>query len=67
MNPIEKGSVVKYKHGWMQVTACFKHHVNLGHIFHRKTVIKKVPLNEVFEDKDAWHAEWTKSESYQSM
>ena len=67
METIDKGSVVKYKDGWMEVTARFNHHVNLGHIFQSKTTIKKVPLNEVFEDRDAWHAEWSKSESYQSM
>ena len=67
MNQIEKGSVVRYKGGWMEVTARFKNHVNLGHIFHSKTTIKKVPLTEVVEDKEAWYAVWTKSESYQSM
>ena len=49
METIDKGSVVKYKDGWMEVTARFNHHVNLGHIFQSKTTIKKVPLNEVFE------------------
>ena len=67
MNPIEKGSVVLYKNGWMEVTARFNKHVNLGHIFHGKTVIKKVPLTEVVEDRDAWYEMWSKSETYQSM
>lgn len=67
MNPIQKGDVVRYKHGWMEVTACFKNHCNLGHIFHCETVIKKVPLSEVVEDKEAWYEMWSKSESYQSM
>ena len=66
-NVILKGSVVKYKGGWMEVTACFKNHVNLGHIFHGKTTIKKVPLSEVVEDRDNWYAHWSKSETYQSM
>lgn len=67
MNPIEKGSIVRYKQGWMEVTARFNHHVNLGYIFHGKTIIKKVPLNEVYEDKEAWYKEWSNSETYQSM
>lgn len=66
-NTITKGSVVKYKDGWMEVTAVFKNHVNLGHIFYGKTTIKKVPLNEVFEDRDAWYKEWEQSETYKCM
>lgn len=65
--PILKGSVVKYKNGWMEVRAVFKNHVNLGPIFHSKTTIKKVPLTEVTEDRDAWYEAWSKSETYQSM
>ena len=67
MNPITKGSVVHYKEGWMEVTAAFKTTVNLGHIFHGKTTIKKVPLNEVYEDRDAWYEAWSKTEAYQCM
>jgi hypothetical protein len=65
--PIVKGSVVKYKDGWMEVTAKFKNHVNLGHIFYGRTTIKKVPLSEVTEDKDAWYKRWSESETYKSM
>lgn len=64
---ITKGSIVKYKDGHMEVTAKFKNHVNLGPIFYGRTKIKKVPLSEVTEDRDAWYEEWTKSEAYQSM
>lgn len=64
---LRKGSVVHYKDGWMTVTAVFKNHVNLGHIFHNKTTIKKVPLNEVFEDYDAWYKMWEQSETYKCM
>lgn len=64
---IVKGSIVKYQNGWMEVTAKFKNHVNLGSIFRGKTTIKKVPLTEVTEDRDAWYEEWTKSETYRSM
>lgn len=66
-NEIVKGSVVRYKDGWMEVTAVFKNTVNLGNIFHNKTKIKKVPLNEVYEDKEAWQKEWVESEAYMSM
>jgi hypothetical protein len=65
--PVEKGSIVRYKDGWMEVKAKFKTHVNLGHIFHSKTTIKKVPLNEVYEDRGEWYENWSKSETYQSM
>ena len=64
---LTKGSVVKYKDGWMEVTAVFKNHVNLGSIFIGKTRIKKVPLAEVTPDYDAWYASWSKSETYASM
>lgn len=66
-NPIVKGSIVKYQDGWMEVTAKFKNHVNLGGIFQGKTRIKKVPLSEVKEDRDAWYEQWSKSETYQCM
>lgn len=66
-NEIHKGSVVRYKGGWMEVTACFKNHVNLGAIFYGKTRIKKVPTNEIIEDYDVWYKNWEKSESYQCM
>jgi hypothetical protein len=64
---IRKGSVVHYKDGWMEVTAKFKNHVNLGHIFYGKTRIKKVPLTEVYEDHEAWYSTWQTSEAYQCM
>jgi hypothetical protein len=65
--PITKGTVVKYKDGWMEVTARFKNHVNLGPIFYGRTKIKRVPLSEVKEDHDSWYEAWSKSEAYQSM
>jgi len=64
---LRKGSVVKYKDGWMEVTAVFKTTVNLGSIFHGKTKLKKVPRVEVTPDHDNWYASWQKSETYQSM
>ena len=65
--PIQKGSVVKYKDGYMEVTAKFKNHVNLGPIFHGKTKVKHVPLSEVSEAHDEWYEKWTQSETYKSM
>ncbi len=64
---LTKGTVVKYKTGWMEVRAVFKDHVNLGPIFYGKTTIKKVPINEVKPDREAWHDSWVKSETYMSM
>jgi hypothetical protein len=66
-NVIGKGSVVRYGDGWMEVTAAFKNHVNLGSIFYGKTRIKKVPTSEVYYDHDAWYARWSESETYKSM
>lgn len=64
---LKKGMVVRYKDGWMEVTAVFKNHVSLGPIFHGKTKIKGVPKGEVKPDHDAWYSEWAKSETYQCM
>lgn len=64
---INKGMIVKYQTGWMQVTAVFKDYVNLGRIFQGKTTIKRVPKSEVTPDGDNWRAYWEKTESYQSM
>ncbi len=64
---LRKGSVVKYKDGWMEVRAVFNTTVNLGSIFGSKTRIKGVPISEVKPDYDAWYAEWSKSEAYMCM
>jgi hypothetical protein len=66
-NELHKGSVVKYKTGWMRVRAVFKDRVNLGHVFGGKTVEKNVPISEVTPDHENWLAAWEKTESYQSM
>ena len=65
--PIVKGSVVKYKDGFVRVTAKFAKTVNLGGIFNGKIYHRKVPLTEVVEAHDEWYERWTKSETYQSM
>ena len=67
MNKITKGSIVKYKTGWMEVRAVFKNTVNLGPIFHSKTTIKSVPINEVTEDHNGWYEVWSQSETYRCM
>ena len=64
---ITKGSIVKYKNGWMEVRAVFTNTVNLGPIFQGRTTIKGVAINEVTPDYDGWHNEWTQSETYMSM
>jgi hypothetical protein len=66
---LEKGTVVHYKDGWMEVRAVFagKRTVNLGPIFHSKTKIKGVSVDEVYSDKDTWYEAWSQSESYQCM
>jgi len=64
---ITKGSVVKYKDGYVRVTAKFKNTVNLGGIFNGKLYHKGIPLSEVVEAHDEWYEGWTKSESYQCM
>lgn len=70
-NPVVKGSVVRYKGGWMVVTAAFKNHVNLGPRWGGRGkfsgIIVKIPRSEVFEDGDAQYDSWTRSESYQCM
>jgi hypothetical protein len=62
-----KGTIVKYKTGWMQVRAVFKNTVNLGPIFGSNTTAKKVSQSEVYPDHDNWQSAWSKSETYQSM
>jgi hypothetical protein len=64
---IQKGTVVRYKTGWMKVTAKFKNSVNLGPIFGSKTTIKKVQLFEVFPDHQNWYNRWSESETYKCM
>ena len=64
---IVKGSVVRYKDGYVRVTAKFKNTVNLGGIFNGKLYHKGVPLSEVEEAHEEWYEGWTKSETYQCM
>lgn len=67
MNKITKGSIVKYKDGWMSVRAVFKNTVNLGRIHGSKTAIKGVPIEEVTEDYNGWYELWSQSETYRCM
>jgi hypothetical protein len=64
INPVVKGSIVKFENGWMEVTAAFKDTVNLGSIHSGKTRLKKIPRSQVYEDGDARWEAYTKSESY---
>ncbi len=64
---LTKGTVVRYKDGWMEVRAVFKNTVNLGPIFGSKTKFKGVPIGEVKPDYEDWMNAWNKSEAYQSM
>lgn len=66
---LEKGTVVHYKEGWMEVRAVFagKKTVNLGSIFQGKTKLKGISVDEVYADHDTWYDMWSKSESYQCM
>lgn len=64
---LTKGTVVRYKDGWMSVRSVFKNTVNLGPIFGSKTTVKGVPKSEVKPDYENWLNVWTKSETYMSM
>jgi len=71
MNKILKGSIVSYNNRWMRVTAVFKDSVNLGPIWGGRNgfsgIVKRVPLDQVREDEQAWQHHWESSETYQSM
>jgi hypothetical protein len=64
---LTKGTVVRYKDGWMEVRAVFKNTVNLGPIFGSKTTVKGVPKSEVKPDHDTWYDAWSKSDTYMCM
>lgn len=66
-NKIEKGSIVRIGTGWAQVSAVFSNHVNLCGIFSDKITDKHVSILDIYEDREAWYANWQKSETYQSM
>jgi hypothetical protein len=66
--PIVKGSVVLYKNNHYRVSAVYGNNsVNLAGVWGGKIQHKRVSLNEVVEDHDNWHTEWTKSEHYMCM
>lgn len=65
--PVLKGSIVRYKDGWMKVSALFKDSVNLTTVWGYKPKYKGIPLSEVYEDGDAQYTAWTKSETYMCM
>jgi hypothetical protein len=65
--PIVKGSIVRYKDGWVKVTRLTSKTVNLGAIFGGKIYHKGIPLSEVYEDEAEWYNHWTQSETYKCM
>ena len=71
IKPIEKGNTVKYNDGqgdgWYRVTCVRGNTCNLGAVFGGKIYYKRVPLDKVVEDHEAWYQNWTQSESYQCM
>ena len=73
MKEITKGSIVKYPingsepWGHYRVSAVIADTVNLKSVFGSKIYYKRIPIDQVQEDEDAWYQEWTQSESYMSM
>ena len=55
--------------GWLRVTSVSvaKKMVNLRGVFGGSTILKQVPLEMVFEDREAWYKDWSESESYKCM
>lgn len=64
---MKKGTIVKYRDGWMRVKAVFKDSVNLSSVFGSKTTVKHVPMEEVVPDEAGWNEHWSKSERYMCM
>lgn len=66
---LKKGMVVRYQEGWRKVQSIRKGKglLNLAPIFGGRISAKDVPAQDVFEDHDAWYAEWQQSETYKSM
>jgi hypothetical protein len=67
MKEINKGTLVRYKNGYLRVTARFNKTVNLGGIFSSVTCAKGVPIEEVREAYDEWLITWQQSDAYRSM
>jgi hypothetical protein len=65
---IDKGSIVLYGEGHYQVTFRTATTVNLGNVWDRSRIRhKKVPIELVKEDGEAFYKNWEESESYQCM
>lgn len=65
--PIAIASIVKFQGGWYRVSRLTKNTVNLSGVFGGKVYHKGVSITDVVEDEESWRADWTQSESYQSM
>lgn len=66
---IHKGTVVHHKEGWYQVMSVNmkRQTVNVGGVFTNRIYEKDVPLDMIYEDRDNWYENWSKSETYKSM
>jgi hypothetical protein len=66
---IQEHTTVKYNEGWYRVSAIFKGKktVNLKQVFGSRILHKGVSINDIIEDEEAWHNNWTQSETYMSM
>jgi hypothetical protein len=65
---IVRGSIVRYRDGWARVSKKTAAWVNLRPVFSTLTMVaQRVPLDEVYEDRDAWYENWRESETYKSM
>jgi hypothetical protein len=67
---IRRGTVVRYKSGWVQVSAVSvgKRTVNLAYVWDISKIYHKgVSVDEIFEDGDAQYEQFSKSETYMCM
>ena len=64
---IKIGTIVRYQHGFYRVTRLTKNTANLAQVFGSKVYHKGINRNEVFEATEAFHKQWSQSESYQCM
>ena len=68
-NEIKVGSIVSIKgeSGYYKVTSYRGSKVNLGSIFGRSIYHKGVPVENVYENGDAFYDRWSQSETYMCM
>ena len=68
-NEIKVGLIVSIKDesGYYKVTSFRGGKVNLGSVFGRSIYHKGVPVENVYENGDAFYDNWSKSETYMCM